>query len=389
MGPSLELRIEKLVNGGDGLARAAAPGGAPGYEDRRQVIFVPFTLPGELVRVELNLAGGKRATARPLEVLEPAPDRIAPGCEYFGRCGGCQLQHAAPERQIALKREILLETLERLGGIAWAGPVGLHAAAPWGYRNRIRVRRAPQGGVGYYERESHRVLPVTHCPIAAPALERSLAALAAAPPGEYGDGGDDGEIDLATGNDGEAEPSSAPLELQVGAHRYRVSPGSFFQVNRFLAAELVEAVVGGVQGGAALDLFTGVGLFALPLAERFARVEAVESHPAAFADLQSNVARRRNLSVSSLAALAYLRRRAHGPLDLLVADPPRAGLGAALVAAILAQAPQRIHLVSCDPATLGRDLRGLLAGGYQIAELHLFDLFPQTHHIETVVKLAR
>lgn len=375
MAQNLEVTIEKLVNGGDGLARL--PADARG---RREVVFVPFTLPGERVRIERD---GRRV--RLVEILEPSPERIAPGCEYFGRCGGCQLQHTSAAHQLVLKRAILLETLQRTGGVAWEGAVQEHAGQPWGYRNRIRLQAQPGVGTGYYEAGSHRVLPVTHCPIASVALNQGMAALAAAEVSERA------EIELAADNRDGGLHEDAPLSFTVAGRSYRVSPGAFFQVNRYLAEPMVAVVTAGEQGETALDLFSGVGLFALPLTETFARVEAVETNPVAAKDLRHNLAAAptAGVTVAAMPAGAYLRERSGAPVDLLIADPPRAGLGPELTAAIISLAPARLHLVSCDPATLGRDLRQILAAGYGIAEMHLLDLFPQTAHIETVVKLRR
>ncbi|HET9784817.1 MAG TPA: TRAM domain-containing protein, partial [Terriglobales bacterium] len=210
----VELTIEKLVHGGEGLARL--PADASG---RREAVFVPFTLPGERVRVEMEPRRRGRVTARLLEVLEPSPERIAPGCEYFGRCGGCQLQHTSPESQLRFKRGILLETLQRTGGIAWTGEVSLHAAEPWGYRNRIRVQAIPGVGVGYYMASQRRVLPITHCPIASPALNRGLAQLAAEGAHRRE------EIELAVDNQDHGLEEDAPLEFAVSRWRFRVSPG--------------------------------------------------------------------------------------------------------------------------------------------------------------------
>lgn len=375
---NIELTIEKLVHGGEGLARL--PADAAG---RREAVFVPFTLPGEQVRVEMEPRRRGRVTARLLEVLQPSPERIAPGCEYFGVCGGCQLQHTSAAHQLQLKRGILLETLQRTGGIVWGGEVALHAAEPWAYRNRIRVQAVPGVGVGYFMVNQRRMLPITHCPIASPALNRGLAQLAAEGAHRRE------EVELAVDNQDRGLEEDAPLEFTVAHWRYRVSPGAFFQVNRFLATELVEAVIGGERGATALDLFSGVGLFALPLAENFARVEAVESNPEAVRDLRHNLRNAAAVEAVAASALDYVRDRAPGDVDLVVADPPRAGLGPELTAALIALAPRRLHLVSCDPATLGRDLRQLTGEGYRITELRLFDLFPQTAHIETVVKLTR
>ncbi len=453
-----EITIEKLVYGGDGLGRW--PGG--------KAAFVAFTLPGERVRAVCEAEKAGYLRARVAEVLTPAPERVAPGCEYFLRCGGCQLQHAAAERQLELKREVLRETLARTGGVAWAGEIGLHASPPWGYRNRVRLRWGP-GGLGYYARDSHAVVAVAHCPIASPALDAAIRAMASAgaPPmtarelelaadaedraimagvtfarlgpeerafaagllaripgcisaaagaagaGRSGDGsrGEEARGDGSRGEESRGEgfrrarPRAADSERSaavvagagsltytVGDYEYRVSHGSFFQANRFLLPELAAAVMQGadgepVGGEQAVDLFSGVGLFALPLAARFARVSAVESGRAAARDLRWNAGAAENVRVFAEPAEAYLRRR-RGPLDLLVADPPRTGLGPKLVAAVAAAAPRRMHYLSCDPATLARDLRALTAAlPLEIESIELFDLFPQTFHVETLVRL--
>ncbi|MGH9478052.1 MAG: class I SAM-dependent RNA methyltransferase [Terriglobales bacterium] len=376
---TVELDIEKLVQGGDGLARL--PAAADG---RREPVFIPFVLPGERVRVELGPRAGGRRTARLLEVLAPAPERIAPGCEYFTHCGGCQLQHTSPEHQITLKRDILLETLARTGGVRWAGEVALHPSPPWAYRNRIRLQAVPAVGVGYWRADSHRVLPVTHCPIASPALDQAVARFAAEPVTRRE------EVELAANNDDQGLDSQSPLEFEVAGFRYRVSNGAFFQVNRFLTPALVESVTGNASGACALDLFSGVGLFALPLARHFRQIEAVEANAVAAGDLRHN-AEGGPIRVAALEAAAYLAQRpSSAPVpDFVVADPPRAGLGRELARALAALGPAELRLLSCDAATLGRDLALLLAAGYTLESLELFDLFPQTAHIETLARLRR
>lgn len=380
MSDIVEVRIEKLVYGGDGLARLSNPNGSP--EARQQAIFVPFTLPGELVRVEPQPPRQGRTEAALLAVVQAAPDRVVPKCEYFTCCGGCQLQHITPERQLALKRDVLLETLRRTGGVDWQGEIGLHAAAPWGYRNRIRLQAVIKLGIGYRRRASRFIVPITHCPVASPELNRGLAALSAAPPPRTE------EVELAVNNRDQGLESNAPLQFVVAGHSYRVSSRSFFQTNRFLADELLHCVVAGQHGDLAVDLFSGVGLFAVPLAASFSRVIAVESSAAAVQDLRHNGAAFANLRAVKAQAVSFLQRETPVAADLIVADPPRSGLGREACAALLRAAPRRLHLVSCDPATLGRDLGWLVAGGYAIESLDLFDLFPQTYHIETVAKLA-
>jgi 23S rRNA (uracil1939-C5)-methyltransferase len=475
----LELTIEKVVYGGDGLARMApraaprpavadraaqssgetkSPENSPASEtsaagaaveghagalskagptgERRMAVFVPYTLAGERVRavVESNAHGFARA--RLLHVIESSQERVAPGCEYFFRCGGCQLQHARYEHQLEIKREVLLETLRRTGGTFVAPAPAIHAGEPWHYRNRTRLRllRALTGGalrprLGFLERGSHDILEVTHCPISSPLINRAMDAtlrLDAPPPSAreiefFADADDQNllvEASFSVVGRPEREWASALastlaeftaassvaaadqdsrvvvagvgfVEYRAAGHRFRVSHGSFFQVNRRLIDELAHtAARTASKRGAVLDLFSGVGLFAVPLAERCVSLTAVESNETAVADLRQNTASLPNVEIAEGDALRFLRplRR---PLDLVVADPPRGGLGKAVVGELLRLQPAEICLVSCDPATLGRDLGVLTTGGYQITEMDLFDLFPQTYHLETVVRLNR
>jgi 23S rRNA (uracil1939-C5)-methyltransferase len=178
------------------------------------------------------------------------------------------------------------------------------------------------------------------------------------------------------------------LEYHVGKRNYRVQAGSFFQVNRFLASTLIELVSAAEGGESALDLYAGTGLFSVPLAEKFTRVWAVESARSSYDDLLSN--RKPNVEASSLTTEQFLRKRPHGKKpDLIVVDPPRSGLGPKVTATLLSTGAERVTYVSCDPATLARDLRVFVDAGYKIASIDLVDLFPQTYHLETVVKLHR
>lgn len=425
-----ELEIERVVHGGEGLGRW--PGG--------KVAFVPFTLPGERVRAELDEERPGLVRASAAEILAPAPERVAPDCEYFFRCGGCQMQHAAGEAQLRLREAALRETLARVGKIAWAGPIRVHPSPPWGYRNRIRLHWGPDGP-GYRARNSHAVVPITHCPIASPALNSAIAVLAAGPApataAEIELAADDADrailaeirfprvgpaerafaagwrerirgcVSLAAGPAGEAGGGAAPggktalavtgpghFTYRVNGKEYRVSHGSFFQVNRFLLDELAAAAGGDgqgrpVTGDRAADVFSGVGLFAVPLAKHFREVIAVEQNPSAAADLRQNAAGQPGLRVHAMDARRFLAGW-RGPLDLLVVDPPRAGLGFKLAATVAAAAPRRLHYLSCDPATLARDLQWLVrAAGFEVTSVELFDLFPQTYHLETLVRLQR
>ena len=433
----MQLTIEKLIYGGDGLARLPAD-----ERGRGKAVFVPFVLAEE--QVEASLAEEKPgfARARLESVLQPSPLRSAARCPYFQRCGGCHYQHTSYEHQLEIKAAILKENLRRIAKVELESELKVHASPAWNYRNRARlkVRGGPEFALGYHKFGSHELLPVEECPISSPLINRAIAAL-----WELGRAGklDAGlqEIELfADAADGqllleiyfgtETKPEAAELSAKglqealpyaagVVAFRavagpyatsaepqrlsaagaaeltyntrhgnYRVSAGAFFQVNRFLVDELVEIVTAGRSGQVALDLFAGGGLFSLVLARSFAQVIAVESSQTAHADLLYNSPR--NVRVVRALADHYLKDagRKVRP-DLVVVDPPRSGLGESVVRGLAVSGAPRIAYVSCDPATLSRDLGGLLRSGYRIEQAHLVDLFPQTFHLETVVQLVR
>ena len=423
-GPSRLVQIEKPIYGGNFLAR-----------DEGKAIFVPLALPGEQARV--RVVEGKRgyATAEIEELVVPAPDRVEPGCRYFGVCGGCQYQHANYETQLQIKHAVLRETLER-GGVKPPDEIAVLAGQPWAYRNRIRLAFDPHGNPGYRARRSHAVVPIGECSISAPLLVR--AALAAAEEAiQFGPALRPTEVVLFCDADETAllmtvingsavkvrfdefvrairlrvpELAGAELMIESGMNQqargaaqwgatsltyraagadYRVDHGAFFQVNRWLVDVLLERVTAGHRGKLAWDLFAGVGLFARRLADRFERVIAVEPAPAAIDALEANLAGTTGSAVRA-STLDFLRRNRTGErAELIVVDPPRTGLGADITALLAEIAAPALVYVSCDPATLARDLRMLLGKGYAIESVALADLFPQTFHLETVVRLRR
>lgn len=434
----MEFQIEKLVYGGDGLARLpseAQPG--PG-----KAVFVPYTLANE--RVEAAIVEQKKgfARARLERVLSPSALRTAAPCPYFASCGGCHYQHTSYEEQLRLKVEILREQLRRTAKLAVEIPIETHASPPLSYRNRTRfhLRQEPQFEIGYFRHGSRELLPVTECPISSPLINRALHHLWKL--GKAGVAGGIDEIELfANGNDerlivelyvnndkvnGErlkefaaelvqmmpeihgivsflpavntrsSQPrkdvlhGSFTMEYRTKRSAYQVSAGAFFQTNRHLVDRMVDLVAADRQGSLALDLFSGVGLFALPLAEQFERVIAVESSPISGADLRQNLPA--NASMSSQNVEQYLKNSARESRfrpDLVVLDPPRAGLGTAVCTQLSALSPSEMVYVSCDPATLARDLKQLSTDSWRISAMHLIDLFPQTFHIETITLLQR
>ncbi|MBV9266775.1 MAG: class I SAM-dependent RNA methyltransferase [Acidobacteriaceae bacterium] len=394
---NVTAEIEKLVYGGDGLSRIEG-----------QVLLTPFVLPGE--RIEVTAARSKggvlRATQNPT-VIQSAPERVQPRCEYFFRCGGCHYQHSNYEFQVRQKISILRETLARLGGIEYAGEIGAITAEPWFYRNRIQLH-FEEGRSGFHRPGSHALCGIDHCYISSPLLVDAIHALAEAVkqpewPRFLR------SLELFT-NERHLQltivettrpiaarffewcqsllPSFAPgaIDYTAAGHAFQISRGSFFQVNRFLVDSLVAEALGQRNGQYAVDLYAGVGLFTLPLASRFECVEAIERGGPAYRDLAANAQRvSANIAAFRGSAEEFLAGVTVRP-DLLIADPPRAGLGSESVAELLRVQPSNLVLVSCDPSTLSRDAKKLLTA-YEIERLTLVDLFPQTYHFETVMHL--
>lgn len=432
----MELKIEKLVYGGDGLARASA-------KERAKTIFVPYVLPGELVDATIFEERSGFSRARLERVLQASPLRTPPPCPHFGRCGGCHYQHTGDEEQLRLKSEILRETLRRTAKIDLDIEIQTHSSPPLNYRNRTRfhVRQRPEFAIGYFRHGSHELLSVRECPISSPLINRALMQLwsigeSGKIPAEineieaFADARDERLMlelylrsedadhdallalarDLAEATSGIHGVSSfsragprpriaaefrpdllygeGAMSYEVAGESYRVSAGAFFQTNRHLAARMIELAVDERTGRVALDLYSGVGLFAIPLARRFERVIAVESSPISAGDLRANAPA--NAKVSSQSTEAYLTSAA-GSLkpDLIVVDPPRVGLGPTVCTQVSKLSAQEIVYVSCDPATLARDLKQLTSASWTISAMHLIDLFPQTFHIESLTVLQR
>jgi 23S rRNA (uracil1939-C5)-methyltransferase len=385
---TIELRIDELAAGGDGVGRG--PDG--------RVVFVPFTAPGDRVRVRVTESRARFARGRVETLLERGPGRSDPVCPVYGSCGGCSWQHVDYRAQLAAKSRILEDALRRLGGLMLSGPVEVTPSpAAYGYRGRTRVL-VERGRVGYRRRRSHALCETTRCPILVPELDARLRELASHPPRQ------DGEWELAAGR-GEARaarlPSSerrsprlpaARVTLDVAGEEIGVSPGVFTQSNTLLlptlAARLLELAG---KGRLALELHAGAGCFTLPLARRFEEVVALEASEAAVLDLRANLAAAAlgNVRVIGETLEAALERGALAGLtpELLVLDPPRSGLPEDSVPALAKLAPARVVYLSCDPATLARDLALFAREGYALDGVEGFDLFPQTPHVEALARL--
>jgi 23S rRNA (uracil1939-C5)-methyltransferase len=430
MPEELLLSIEKLVYGGDGLAHADG-----------NTVFVPYVLPGEQVRATAKSRKKKLVWADLLEITSAANQREKARCPHFQVCGGCHYQHISAAEQQRLKKDILRETLSRLGGIRWEKEIHEHAAEPYGYRNRAQwaLRNGQPRAFGYFLPESSTIVPIDECPVLSPALAETFLKLQEmARSGQLPDKiveieafADSADAKIALNIAFERFPKSAEqlasafreslpqlhslllldksknrFELtgpgylihEAGGFQYRVSHLSFYQVNRFLIEDLLKTVTADLQGNFALDLYAGVGFFTIPLARAFQRVVSVDANLSATRDLHAN-AEKAGVSVISHNEHAeeFLRKTTETP-DFVLLDPPRAGLGAEAAVKLAGLGAREIAYLSCDPSTLARDL-AVLTGSkghsgtteqrYEISEMHLFDLFPQTYHIETLVRLRR
>lgn len=412
--------IEKLVPGGAGMAR---------LEDGT-VGFVEGVLPGERVAVQAKPSRRGFTEARRLRVVEPSSARVAPACAIADTCGGCDWLHIAYEAQLDLKAKLIAEALQRTGGFRELPTIAVTPSPrPLGYRLRARFHIGESGEIGFHEKRSHRVIAVSRCPVAHPELERALddfRRIAATAPRLLS------EFDAAELRVSPLEPKRAVCLVARGEPRearrkasalierlqaefavavgglaadfaqsfplsddllLEVSPHGFVQVNWEVNLALVDYVVqGAARRGAKrfLDAYAGAGNFTLPLARAGLSGISIEAQPEGARAAAQSFARYEFASMQALAddaahALSRLARE-RAAFDLVLLDPPRAG-AQPLLEPLLSLRPPHVAYCSCDPVTLARDLRTLCEAGYSIEEIRGFDMFPGTHHVETVVWL--
>lgn len=429
--------------GGQGLARI--PEGSGPQSGMR--VFVPFTLPGEIAEAEITEARRGYCEGVLQSIEQPSEHRATAPCPWFGVCGGCQLQHSDYVFQLEMKRGMLAESLTR-AGLRDLPAIDMLSGSPLEYRNRIRlqVQTHSEFAIGYRQAKSHRIAAVEHCPIALPLLQRCITVVrslgaekrflkgvreielftnhdqsellwtnwhangAHFDPTQYAEFFTALQEKLpqltgamvlpeekksSTGNNALLRWGNQQLQYQVAGWEYTVSIGSFFQTNSTLLDTFVADVVGNETGDIAWDLYAGAGLFSAPLAERFNTTVAVESSSSACSDLRQNLKAPSSTIIQSTTLNALKNvlfakiRSGQAPPNLIVLDPPRAGAGMEVCQLISRCGAGRIVYVSCDPATLGRDLAALIQSGYRLRTLQLVDMFPQTGHLETIAKLER
>ncbi|HZD57913.1 MAG TPA: class I SAM-dependent RNA methyltransferase [Anaerolineales bacterium] len=399
-----EVELSTFTYGGEVLGRL--PDG--------KAVFVPFALPGERVRVGLVEEKQRYARAELLAVLEAAPQRTAPLCAHFGVCGGCHYQHMPYQKQLEAKAEILRDQLQRIGRIS-DPPVRATVASPraYYYRNHIQFHLTETGRLGFHEALSKRVFAVQECHLPVESINEVWPRLDVEPiPGLQRvnlRSGVDEDVLVVLESEEALLPESSVEELPVSvAHLgpagtqvlagsdhiiievlgrpFRVSAGSFFQVNTPMAEKLAEHVLTYLSlepKDTVLDIYAGVGLFSAFLAPKVERLVAIEAASTACDDFVVNLDEFYNVDLYEGTAEAIVPILAIQP-RLIVVDPPRSGIDKIALDGILKLGPEVLAYVSCDPATLGRDARRLTAGGYRLVQATPFDLFPQTYHIESV-----
>ena len=407
----LTVKLEKLIYGGDALGRLS---------DGRAV-FVPFALPGETVRVRSIDEKRGHVHTELVEVLDPSADRILPKCRHFGVCGGCHYQHLPYQVQLTAKTEILCDQLTRIGKIEDPPVKQIVPSSPeWNYRNHVQFHLTRAGKLGYVDAHSRSVIPISECHLPEPPLNALWPAL------EFDPGLGLERVSLRLGVDEEAmlvleseSPEAPELELEadlsvvhltgndgivmagddhltmrveagvngrVNDRLFHVSAASFFQVNTEMAGKIVAHLLAHLPVSPVttlLDVYCGVGLFSAFFAPRLGRLIGIESSPSACEDFAINLDEFEDVELYEAPAEYVLPALDVKP-DIVIVDPPRAGLERHLLDALLALSPARIAYVSCDPSTLARDAARLIAGGFLLVQVTPFDLFPQTYHIESI-----
>jgi 23S rRNA (uracil1939-C5)-methyltransferase len=400
---TFDIRINSLAYGGDALGRL--PDG--------RVVFVPYAIPGEMVRLSITEDKPRHTRGELVEVLEAAPERVVPRCQHYTTCGGCHYQQMNYSSQLKAKADILREQLERIGGLRDLPTVEIMAATePWYYRNAIQFHITRDGKLGFQKANSNQTFAICECHLPETAINQLWPKVEVEPiPGverislRMG-AGEDAMLILESSDPLPVEFSiedlvvsvvqvgptgsivlagSDHIDMEVSGRRFQVSASSFFQVNTHQAQTMVTYLLDHSALEAdmtVLDVYSGVGLFSAFLAPKVKRLVGIEISPEACEDFSNNLDEFDNVELYEDSADNVLRQVKFNP-DMIIMDPPRAGLGTKTVEGVLGQGATRLAYFSCDPATLARDGKQLTAGGYSLVGMTLIDMFPQTYHIES------
>jgi tRNA/tmRNA/rRNA uracil-C5-methylase (TrmA/RlmC/RlmD family) len=381
----LEVTIEKIVPNGYGI----------GHVDGL-TLLVPLVVAGDTVRVSTGKRNGNLVFAQVEKILESSPLRIEPGCKYFGKCGGCNFQQMPYEEQLKAKVGIIEDCLHRIAKMEEPPQIDITGSEPWRYRARANWHAdTVNKKIGYFYRNSNKVCEIDDCPILIEPLQKELQGLRDHLNWEelwnnmvHIDAASAG--DQVSINSTESNENPTEITFESNGFRFAYNARVFFQGNPYVTPKLIEAAVKDVSGKLALDLYCGVGLFSLPLAKNFSKVIGIESNDESidFAEINAKRNGLGNLEFHSADVGPWLRENISQleGLDMLLLDPPRIGVEKDVIKSINEVSPKEIVYVSCDPATLARDLRALFEK-YELISIEAFDMFPQTHHVETIARL--
>jgi len=398
-----DVNLTVLAYGGEAMGRL--PDG--------RAVFVPFALPGEIARVRLVDERKGFARAELVEIIVPSPERIEPRCRHYGRCGGCHYQHLPYEAQLRAKTAVLRDQLERIGKLEDI-PIRpmIPSPEPFNYRNYIQFHLTGEGKLGFFSMRSNEIMAIQECHLPEETINTIWPQLEFDPLEDLERvglraGTDDVQLILESAEFQAPELSVEELTLsavhlspagplvmagsdhvviQVLDRPFRVSAGSFFQVNTAMAAEMVNHLLENLElhpEMTVLDAYCGVGLFSAFLAPRTGRLAGIESSPSACDDFVENLDEFENVALYEGTTEEVLPALDLQP-DLVLVDPPRSGLEPRALDGLLEKKPPQLVYISCDPATLSRDARRLVAGGFRLKQITPFDLFPQTYHIESI-----
>jgi 23S rRNA (uracil1939-C5)-methyltransferase len=397
-----------IAHGGDAVAR---------HEGK--VIFVPYLIPGEEALVEIVEEKTNFSRAWPVEIISASRDRVEALCNHFGVCGGCQWQHISYKRQLALRQEILQSQVARIGSLPEAKvKPAVPSPEPWYYRNNVQLHVDDEGRLGFIEAKRNRILPISECHIMQPLVWETWSALEIDFPGlqrvtlrasattreqlvvleSSGEEVPEVELDLPV-SCVLMLPDGTPITYvgtpyiteEVRGRTFRISANSFFQVNTAQLHRLVSIVEEYAEPRGSelvLDVYCGVGTLGLSLADKIGRLLGIDETESAIEDAWFNGQQYDNVAFLQGSAEHLVSNLEEKP-DLVLLDPPRRGVSKRVIDAILERAPDRVIYVSCDPATLARDLGIMVQGGYELVEIQPVDMFPQTYHVEAVALIRR
>lgn len=380
----MTVRIEKLVQGGRGFA----------HLDSNKSLFVEGALAGELVEVEIDSEKKNYANAHVVEILEPSPLRVVPPCPYWGVCGGCDLQHLNPSEQALLKHQLVLENLQRVGGLdpASFSLEDVASGPAWNYRSRVRFHvDLPKKEIGFLAKKTNTLIPIDYCPVLVDELNEVLhekqGILDTARQVMFSNASSKNRyIEVpAFAGDSEVSFGDKVVQATVDGHRFFVTANVFFQGNRFLLPTMADFVRDHVLGSVVMDLYSGVGTFSSFLVQEGRKIIAVEKQKQCLALAKRNV----NSVQFYTDAVESWGKNQKLQVDTVVVDPPRTGLEDSVPALLASWKPTRVIYISCDSVTLSRDLQRFAQQGYTVRTGKVFDLYPQTSHQEVVIVLDK